>query len=55
MGTRATYIRIPDELHLDLRLGAAREDVSLNQYITTLLLEASEARRASVPTPERSQ
>lgn len=47
--TRQAYIRMPDELHKELRIAAAVDDVSLNTCVLNLLREALEARRASPP------
>lgn len=52
---RQTYIRIPEELHRDLRILAAEEDVSLNTLFISLLTEAKEVRRASSPTLEHNK
>ena len=52
---RQTYIRIPEELHRDLRILAAEEDVSLNTLFVSLLKEAKEVRRASAPTLEHNK
>lgn len=52
--TRQAYIRMPEELHKELRLVAAVDDVSLNTCVLNLLREALEARRASPPRPEHT-
>jgi antitoxin HicB len=49
-GTRAhsgrLLLRMPQSLHGDLAEAAEREQVSLNAYINTLLVEARQSRRA---------
>ncbi len=52
---RQTYLRMPEELHKQLRHEAAEDDVSLNQCIINLLSEALEARHVFVPTYQRTQ
>lgn len=52
---RQTYLKMPEELHKQLRHEAAEDDVSPNQCILNLLSEALEARRVSVPTYQRNQ
>lgn len=52
--TRQTYIRMPEELHKELRIAAAVDDVSLNTCVLNLLREALEARRASPPNTEHT-
>ena len=54
LNTRQTYIRMPEELHKELRIAAAVDDVSLNTCVLNLLREALEARRASPPRPEHT-
>ena len=50
---RQAYVRMPEDLHKALRIEAAKDDVSLNACIVTLLTEALEARRVFLPTCER--
>ena len=51
---RATYLRIEEGLHKQLRYEAAERDESMNACIISLLQEALEARRSSVPIVQRT-
>lgn len=55
MAMRQTYVRMPEELHKQLRHEAAEYDLSLNNCIITLLAEALEARHVSAPNHQRKQ
>jgi antitoxin HicB len=54
-GTRAhsgrLLLRMPQSLHGDLAEAAEREQVSLNAYINTLLVEARQTRRVGAVSP----
>ncbi|OUO94712.1 toxin-antitoxin system HicB family antitoxin [Cloacibacillus sp. An23] len=50
---RQAYVRMSEDLHKALRIEAAKDDVSLNACIVTLLTEALEARRVFPPIDER--
>ncbi|MBR0075453.1 MAG: toxin-antitoxin system HicB family antitoxin [Synergistaceae bacterium] len=52
---KQTYVRMPEELHKQLRHEAAEDDVSLNQCILNLLSEALEVRHACVPNYQHTQ
>lgn len=52
---RAAYIRLPEGLHLQLRVRAAEEDVSLNKCIIQLLQAALAEPREAAPTLPRNQ
>ena len=49
---RQAYVRMTEELHKVIRIEAAKDDVSLNTCIVTLLMEALEARHVFLPTGE---
>lgn len=50
---RQAYVRMPENLHKVLRIEAAKDDVSLNACLVTLLTEALEARHVFLPTDGR--
>ena len=51
---KAVYVRMPDDLHRTIRHVAADDDVSVNKCLLSLIEEALEERRASLPNPTRT-